>query len=59
MILSKSQFDALLKEVELSFQKYIHCPSQENEDHYLVMKNKHRKEVAESDLRLIIEWSKE
>ena len=59
MISSKAEFDALLGEVELSFQKYINCPSEENEELYFAMKNKHRQEILESDMRLIIEWSKE
>ncbi|MFT6908965.1 MAG: hypothetical protein ACJAS1_005672 [Oleiphilaceae bacterium] len=59
MISSKFQFDTLLEEVEFSFQTYINCPSEENEEHYLVMKNKYRQEVLDSDLHSIIEWSKE
>jgi hypothetical protein len=59
MISNKSQFDTLLGEVELSFQKYISCPSQENEEHYLALKDNYRQEVLDSDLRLIIQWSKE
>jgi hypothetical protein len=59
MISNKSQFDTLLGEAELSFQTYIHCPSQENEEYYLAMKNKYRQEVLGSDIRLIIQWSKE
>jgi hypothetical protein len=56
---AEAEFDTLLGEVEFSFQKYINCPSEENEEPYFAMKNKHRQEVLESDIGLIIEWSKE
>jgi hypothetical protein len=59
MISNKTQFDTLLKEVELSFRKYINCPSEDNEEHYLAVKKKYRQEVLVSDISLIIEWSKE
>jgi hypothetical protein len=58
MISSKAEFEAQLGEVEFYFNKYIECLSEENEEHYFAMNNKHRQEVLESDIHLIIKWSK-
>tara|TARA_R110000851_G_C12901102_1_gene548185 strand:- start:230 stop:418 length:189 start_codon:yes stop_codon:yes gene_type:complete len=58
MLTSKDEFDKLIAEGEQAFKAFINCPSQENEERYNFMKNKHREQVLESDLRLIIEWSK-
>ena len=59
MLTSKEEFDKLIAESEQAFKAFINCPSQENEERYNFMKNKHREQVLESDLRLIIEWSKQ
>jgi hypothetical protein len=58
MIKTKKEFDRLLAESEQAFQVYIKCPSEENEERYKTLKYECRKRVLESDLRLIIEWSK-
>jgi hypothetical protein len=59
MITSKAEFEAQLVEVELSFNEYIERPSEKNEKHYLTIKNKYRQEVLESDIDLILKWSKD
>jgi hypothetical protein len=58
MIKTKQEFDRLLAESDQAFQAYIFCPSQENEQRYKTLKYEYRERVLESDLRLIIEWSK-
>jgi hypothetical protein len=58
MIKTKKVFDKLLAENEQAFQAYIFCPSEENEERYQTLKYQYRKQVLESDLRLIIKWSK-
>jgi hypothetical protein len=58
MISSTAEFEVQLAEVEFYFNKHIEWPSEENEEHYFAMKNKHRQEVLESDIHLIIKWSK-
>jgi len=47
-----------LAEGEQAFQAYIFCPSEENEERYHTLKTEYRERVLESDLRLIIKWSK-
>jgi hypothetical protein len=54
----KKEFDRLLAESEQAFQAYIFCPSEENEERYQTLKYQYREQMLESDLRLIIEWSK-
>jgi hypothetical protein len=58
MIKTKKEFDRLLAESEQASQAYIFCPSEKNEERYQKLKNHYREQVLESDLRLIIEWSK-
>ena len=58
MIKTKKEFDRLLAESEQAFQAYIFCPSEENEERYQTLKYQYREQVLESDLRLIIKWSK-
>jgi hypothetical protein len=60
MIKTKKEFDRLLAEGEQAFQAYIFCPSEVNEERYQTLKYQYqyRDHVLESDLRLIIEWSK-
>jgi hypothetical protein len=58
MIKTKKEFDRLLAESEQAFQAYIFCPSEENEERYQTLKYQYREQMLESDLRLIIEWSK-
>jgi hypothetical protein len=55
---TKKEFDKLLAENEQAFQTYIFCPSEKNEERYQTLKYRYREQVLESDLRLIIEWSK-
>jgi hypothetical protein len=58
MIKTKKEFDKLLVESEQAFHAYIFCPSEENEKQYQTLKYEYRDRVLESDLCLIIEWSK-
>jgi hypothetical protein len=58
MIKTKKEFYRLLAENEQAFQACIFCPSEENEKRYQTLKYQYREQVLESDLRLIIEWSK-
>jgi hypothetical protein len=58
MIKTKKELDRLLAENEQAFQAYIFCPSEENEERYHTLKYRYREQVLESDLRLIIKWSK-
>jgi hypothetical protein len=58
MIKTKKEFDRLLAESEQAFQAYIFCPSEENGERYQTLKYQYREQMLESDLRLIIEWSK-
>jgi len=58
MIKTKKEFDRLLAESEQAFQAYIFCPSEENKERYQNLKYQYRDQVLESDLRLIIKWSK-
>jgi hypothetical protein len=58
MIINKKEFDRLLAESEQAFRAYIFCPSEENEERYQTLKYQYRDQVLESDLRLIIKWSK-
>jgi hypothetical protein len=58
MIKTKKEFDRLLAESEQAFQAYIFCPSEENEKRYQTLKYQYQYQVLESDLRLIIKWSK-
>jgi hypothetical protein len=55
---NKKKFDKLLAESEQAFQAYIFCSSEENEERHHTLKYRYREQVLESDLRLIIEWSK-
>jgi hypothetical protein len=58
MIKTQKKLDRLLAESEQAFQVYIFCLSVENEERYQTLKYQYREQVLESDLRLIIEWSK-
>jgi hypothetical protein len=58
MIKTKKEFDILLAVTEQAFQAFIFCPSEKNEERYQTLKNEYRDQVLESDLRLIIKWSK-
>jgi hypothetical protein len=55
---NQKEFNKLLAESEQAFQAYTFCPSEENEKRYQTLKYQYRDQVLESDLRLIIEWSK-
>jgi hypothetical protein len=58
MIKTKKEFGKLLAESEQAFQAYIVCPSEVNEERNQTLEYQYREQVLESDLRLIIEWSK-
>ncbi|MFT6908024.1 MAG: hypothetical protein ACJAS1_004712 [Oleiphilaceae bacterium] len=58
MITSKKEFDKLVAEGEQAFKTFINCPSRENEERYKALKYAYRDAVLESDLRLIVQWSK-